>query len=170
MSFKKIVSAFLLTYSWQVKTIGTREQLINFFRRKINSDSSVTGKTLWKTIYFTRPTISTIHSVSLIGFEVVIEEIEEHRAILHINAFFVQPFLFFYIISALLFPIFYIFDVQGAKENLDFFNNIYLNVVIPPALIWTCTMLYYQLKIVHGKDFIERSIAEFENNTPKDNE
>lgn len=164
MNFKKISAAVFLTYNWDVRVKGDRQQLIDFYTRTFKTDSSVIGRTSWKTIFFMAPTIGgLIYNYSLIGFEGVIQE-DELESTIHLKARFAKPFNLIYVGAVISFPLLYILDLQGARENLDFFQNHILNVLIPPTIVWSTVMLYYQLKISHGKGFINRSLRKFNNN------
>lgn len=162
MNHQKFLRAFFLTYNWDVRVNASREELINFFTAKFNSNSGAVGHSTWKTIYFMCPTIGgALYNYSLIGFKGTIEE-NQPESTIHIKARFGQPFLFFYIIPALIFPTLYIFDIDGMRENLNWLNNHFLNIIVPPTLIWSAIMIYYQFKIGHAKNFITESLKELQ--------
>ncbi|WMN11542.1 hypothetical protein QYS49_38780 [Marivirga salinae] len=162
MIFQKFLRAFLLIYNWDKHVDASREEIIRFFNGKFKSNSAVIGHSTWKTIYFMCPIIGgTIYNYSLIGFKGVIAE-NQHDSTIHLKARFVQPFLFFYIIPALLFPILYIFDIYGMRDNLNWLNNDFLNVITPPTLIWSAVMIYYQFKLMIAKGFIKKALKELQ--------
>ncbi len=162
MNFQRLLSAFLLTYNWDVRVNASREDLIDFFSTQFKSDTGVIGHSTWKTIYFMCPTIGgLIYNYSLIGFKGVIEE-NQPESTIHLKARFAQPFLFFYIISALIFPTLYIFNIDGMRDYLNWLNNHFWNVTAPPTLTWIAVMIYYQFKIGHGKNYITESLKELQ--------
>jgi hypothetical protein len=162
MTLHRLLRIFLLTYNWDVRIDAGRQELIDFFNAKFNSNSGAVGHTTWKTIHFMCPTIGgSLYNYSLIGFQGIIDE-KQPETVIHLKARFGQPFLFFYIIPALLFPTLYIFDIDGMRENLNFLNNHFLNVIVPPTLIWSVVMIYYKLKIGHAITFISESLAELQ--------